>query len=92
MNMRTVRYIITGIIITLLVAGNIIVHIASVRLSERALSLEREISSLKRQNMQIQEQALSQSSLQMISAFAQSQGYRSSGPAIRWMDPVIASR
>lgn len=89
---RRVRYILFAVVIVLLVAGNVSVHIASIQLSEGALRYEREIAVLKRSNMKLEAQILSQSSLQSISTFAKSQGYTSSGPAVRWMDPVIASR
>lgn len=89
---RKVRYITFFIFVTALIIGNVFVHIAGMQLSESSLIYEKEISQLKQANLKLESEIVSQASLQSVAAFAFSEGYRSSGPAIRWMDPVIAAR
>ncbi len=89
---RKVRYITFFIFVTALIIGNVFVHIAGMQLSESSLIYEKEISQLKQANLKLESEIVSQASLQSVAAFALSEGYRSSGPAIRWMDPVIAAR
>lgn len=75
-----------------LIAGNVVVHIAGMNLSEGSLRFEKDISTLKQANQRLESEMLAQSSLQTVAAFAASEGYQSSGPAVRWMEPVIAAR
>ncbi len=92
MRSRLLRYTVFTVIILILVAGNIVTHVVSMHMSEGALRYEREISALKRSNIQLEQEIPTRASLHIISTFARSQGYVTSGPAVRWMDPVIASR
>ena len=89
---RKIRYIAFVSSIAVLIIGNVFVHIAGMQLSESSLIYEREISQLKQSNLKLESDISSQASLQSVAAFAASEGYRSSGPAVRWMDPVIAAR
>lgn len=89
---RKIRYIMFTIILGLLIAGNVVVHFVSMNLSEGSLVYEKGITSLKQSNLRLEAEILSKSSLQTVSAFALSEGYRNSGPAVRWMEPVIAAR
>ncbi len=89
---RRIRYSVFGSILGLLIIGNVVVHIVSMNLSEGSLMFEKQISSLKQSNQRLESEILSQSSLQTVAAFAASEGYVSSGPAVRWMEPVMAAR
>ena len=89
---RKVRYIVFVLALVFLVAGNVGVHIVGMNLSEQSLNFEKEITALKQSNLQLESEILSKSSLQAVAAFAKSEGYDSSGPAVRWVEPVIAAR
>ncbi len=89
---RKIRYFTFFVFVAVLMLGNVFVHIAGMQLSESSLIYEREITQLKQANLELESEIVSQASLQSVAAFAMSEGYRSSGPAIRWMDPVIAAR
>lgn len=89
---RKVRYIVFALALMFLVGGNITVHIVGMSLSEQSLNYEKEITALKQSNLQLESQIFSKSSLQAVAAFAKSEGYESSGPAVRWVEPVIAAR
>jgi len=89
---KAIKYTIFILCIGLLITGNIIIHIAGMNLSEESLRFEKDISTLKQANQRLESEMLAQSSLQTVAAFAASEGYYSSGPAIRWMEPVIAAR
>ncbi|HNQ31013.1 MAG TPA: hypothetical protein PKG71_01465 [Candidatus Woesebacteria bacterium] len=91
MNNRITRYVVFAFTLSLLIFGNIVVHIIGMNLSENALSFEKQITALRQQNMQLETEIYRESSLQTIAAFAQSEGYVSSGPAVRFVEPVIAS-
>lgn len=89
---RSIRYTIFAVILGFLIVGNLVVHMISMNLSEGSLAFEQEISALKQSNLKLESEVLSQSSLQAVAAFAETKGYKSSGPAIRWVEPVMAAR
>ena len=89
---RNIRYGVFTIILGLLIAGNALVHVVSMNLSEGSLVYEKGITTLKQSNLRLESEILSKSSLQTVAAFATSKGYKNSGPAVRWMEPVIAAR
>ncbi len=89
---RSVRYTIFAFTLGLLIFGNLVVHMVSMNLSEGSLAFEQEITALKQANLRLESEVLSQSSLQAVAAFAETKGYRSGGPAIRWVEPVMAAR
>lgn len=92
MRNRKIRYIVFGIVLGLLIAGNAAVHIISINLSEQALTYEKEINVLKQSNIQLESEVLTHGSLQAIAAVAATQGYKTGDASVRWVDPVIALR
>ena len=89
---RRIRYITLSVALGSLIVSNIVVHIVSMNLSEGSLAYEKKISILKQSNQKLESETLSQYSLQTVAEFAASEGYVSSGPATRWVEPVIAAR
>lgn len=91
MTTRVIRYAVFTVTLVILISGNILVHIIGMNLSQNALTFEKQISTLREENMQLEAEVYRQSSLQAVAALAESQGYVNSGPAVLFIEPVIAS-
>lgn len=89
---RKTRYILFIVFVLMLMAGNVMVHMVSMNMSEKALQYEKHISALKQENLKLESQMVTTSSLQKVAAVATVNGYRSGDTAVRWIAPIVAQR
>lgn len=92
MRLFSKKKILGGILLIMLVGGNLYVHITGLQMSEVAMTYERDITTLKQSNLRLEEQLLTHSSVHDNSAVAQSAGYHAPKGAIRWIGVAVAAR